>query len=150
MEESTQFYSVAMTPDHRLKSLFDAVSFVGELEHTRRHALRSVHVIGQQLKDSPEDEKLAMKNVHYNVIAEQCRDVRRKFMEKEFGFVDDEDWCLLKSTAVLRQLAYELMPETSLVLDDTEKLVDTVWGLALDEDMTGCKSCKEDRANGNA
>lgn len=137
-------------PDHRLKGLQDAVSFVGELEHARRHALRSFDSIERQLQDDALNEKLLEKSTHYAVIAERCQNIRRAFMEEKFGDVDDEDWCLLKTTAALRQLAYELMPTNASTLHDTELLVDSTWSHALGEDMSGCKSCKEDRENGDA
>lgn len=137
-------------PDHRLKSLQDSVSLVGELEHVRRHAIRSANSIRHQLLDNPEDEELAEREMHYEVIAENCKQIRRTFMEDKFNFVDDEDWCLLKGTAAMRQLAYELMPSTSKILDMTEKLIDATWGVALEEDMSGCKSCKEDRPDDNS
>lgn len=136
-------------PDHRLKSLHDSAAFVGELEHVRRHAIRSAHIMGRRLLDNPDDEHIAERGIHYFVVSQKCLELRRTFMEEEFGFVEDEDWCLLKGTAALRQLAYELMPQSMKVLDGTEVLVDTVWGNALGEDMSGCKSCKEDREDVN-
>lgn len=136
-------------PDHYLKSLQDSVYFIGELEHVRRHARRSAITIERQLKDDPDNIRLAERLVYYGIVAEKCKEIRRKFMEGKFQQVEDEDWCLLKSSASLQQLVYELFPDDKMVSIEVEAIVDMIWSQALGMDMSGCKSCKEDRDNGN-
>lgn len=118
--------------DHKRLELSDILALVGELEHVRRHALRSSHVT--------KDDK---KKVHYEMTAVMARNVRRELMNS-IGGVPDEDWCLVKTASAVRQLAYEigLSGEAGQQL---EQMVDQIYTQAFGQDMSGCRSCAEDR-----
>lgn len=117
--------------DHETAGISDQIRLVGELEHIRSHALRAAVV-------SVEDE------LHYLVIAKQARDLRRDFMRKHFPEMDSRDWCLCKSAATLRQIAYEIADEDVEFLSELDQLTDNIWGKALGKDISGCESCKAD------
>lgn len=118
--------------NHKQLELSDLLALVGELEHIRRHAIRSAHVT----KDGE-------KKVHYEMAAVKARSIRREIMNS-LGEVADEDWCLVKSASAVRQLAYEvgLSGEAG---EDLEKMIDQIYTQAFGQDMSGCKSCIEDR-----
>lgn len=117
--------------DHETAGISDQIRLVGELEHIRSHALRSA-VVGEG------DE------LHYLVLAKQARDLRREFMKKHFPEMDSKDWCLCKSAATLRQIAYEIASEDVDFLRELDQLTDNIWGKALGKDLSGCESCKAD------
>jgi hypothetical protein len=120
-----------VTLGHEKLVLSDLLALVGELEHARRHAIRSAHVT----------EELEEK-IFYEVTANKARDIRRKVMDS-LG-LKDEDWCLVKSASALRQLAYEvgLSGEAG---HELEQMVDQIYSEAFGTDMSGCKSCINDR-----
>lgn len=121
-----------MSIDYQLKNIVDQIALVGELEHLRRHAERSAVVAKENDKDF----------VHYLIIAEKARDIRRKVMA-ELG-LDELDHCMCKSASCIRQLAYETDDGNSELLKELDELVDKVWGHALDMDLSGCQACRED------
>ena len=84
--------------DHAKAGVGDRITTVGEMEHLRRHALRSAI-------SSEEGSELAFNCL---VWAKQLQDMRREYMRKHFGEIDDKLWCMCKSAACLRQLAYEV------------------------------------------
>lgn len=127
----------AKTFDHKKGSTSDRIALVGEIEHARRHAIRSAIVL--YTEEKAED---AFK---FLVWAKQLMDVRRAYMGKHFANVDSKHWCLCKSTACLRQLAYEVEGEDSEFLTEIDNLVDQVWGDALGEDLSDCEACKDDK-----
>lgn len=121
--------------DHTKAGVSDKIALVAELEHGMRHALRSA-VVAQGTDDE----------MFYLVLARQMKQLRRDYMNKHFGEIDDKLWCLCKSTACLRQLAYETWAEDAEMLKQIDQLVDDVWGKALDKDLSDCSACKDDRA----
>lgn len=126
------------TFDHKKGSTSDRIAVVGELEHARRHAIRSAIVL--YTEEKTED---AFK---FLVWAKQLMDMRRAYMGKHFANVDSKHWCLCKSTACLRQLAYEVEGDDSEFLTEVDNLVDQVWSDALGEDLSDCEACKEDKS----
>lgn len=80
----------------------------------------------------------------YLVLAKQVKDLRRAYMQKHFPNIDSKLWCLCKSTACLRQLAYETWDEGAEQLKEIDQIVDDVWGKALGMDLSGCEACKSD------
>lgn len=133
---------------HELKRTHDIRSLIGELEHVRRHAIRSKNSVMRKLEDSPDDTTLQEKKVHYMVLAQYVLEMRRTLMKEVLGGVSDEDWCLLKAASAIEQLAYELEPLPDELSYQIDRISDLIWGSALGQDMTGCKSCHEDRENG--
>ena len=118
---------------HEIASIHDQIRLISELEHARSHALRSAVVC-----ENKEDE------LHYLVLAKQARDLRRAFMKKHFPEMDSKDWCLCKSAATLRQIAYEIANEDVDFLRELDQLTDNIWGKALHKDLSGCESCAAD------
>ena len=81
----------------------------------------------------------------YLVLARQAKQLRRDYMNKHFSEIDNKLWCLCKSTACLRQLAYETWAEGAEMLTQIDQIVDDVWGKAIGKDLSDCESCKDDR-----
>lgn len=81
----------------------------------------------------------------YAVIAKQAKDLRRDYMRKHLTDCPDELWCLGKASASLRQLAYETFTGDIEELTEIEDIVDTIWTKITGQDMTGCKSCEDDK-----
>jgi hypothetical protein len=125
--------------DHAKAGTSDRISVVGELEHARRHALRSAIVLA--IEEKPEE------SFKFLVWAKQLMDLRRSYMGKHFANVSSKHWCLCKSTACLRQLAYEVEGDDSEFLVAVDNLVDEIWGDALGEDLSDCEACKSDRSD---
>lgn len=120
--------------DHEKASVSDAIRLVGELEHIRSHALRSAVVA-----EGTDDE------MFYLVLAQQAKELRREYMQTHFPDIDSKLWCLCKSTAALRQIAYEIWGEKAEMLKRIDNLVDDVWGKAVGKDLSDCEACKEDK-----
>lgn len=125
--------------NHGKASTSDRVAVVGELEHARRHALRSAAVLSTEEK--PEE---AFK---FLVWAKTLQDMRRAYMGKHFASIDTKHWCLCKSAACLRQLAYEVEGDDIDFLREVDNFVDEVWGDALGEDLSDCSACKDDKGD---
>lgn len=122
------------TFDHQTAGISDAIRLVGELEHIRAHALRSAVVA-----EGTEDE------MFYLVLAQQAKEMRREFMQDQFPKIDSKLWCLCKSAATLRQIAYEGWRVKAENLKRIDNMVDEIWGKALGKDLSGCEACKEDK-----
>lgn len=120
--------------NHAKAGVSDKIALVAELEHGMRHALRSA-VVAQGTDDE----------MFYLVLARQMKQLRRDYMNKHFGEVDDKLWCLCKSTACLRQLAYETWAEDAEMLKEIDQIVDDVWSKAVGQDLSDCEVCKADR-----
>lgn len=131
MEDSQETFN------HTKASTSDRIALVGELEHSRRHALRSAVTLS--IEEKPEE---AFK---FLVWAKQLQDLRRKYMAKHFGSIDTKHWCLCKSTACLRQLAYETEGDDIDFLVEIDNLVDEVWSDATGEDLSDCTACADDK-----
>ena len=121
--------------DHAKAGVGDRITTVGEMEHLRRHALRSAI-------SSEEGSELAFSCL---VWAKQLQDMRREYMRKHFGEIDDKLWCMCKSAACLRQLAYEVDGDDANFLKEVDNLVDDIWGTAGNKDLSDCESCRADR-----
>ena len=121
--------------DHAKAGVGDRIAAVGEMEHLRRHALRSAI-------SSEEGSELAFNCL---VWAKQLQDMRREYMRKHFGEIDDKLWCMCKSAACLRQLAYEVDGDDANFLKEVDNLVDAIWGTAVNKDLSDCESCRADR-----
>ena len=125
------------TFDHAKAGTSDRIAVIGEMEHLRRHALRSAIVA-----DSEEKGEEAFK---FLVWAKALQDMRREYMQMHFAKIDNKYWCMCKSAACLRQLIYEVDGDTLSLLRDVDNLVDDIWGTALGEDLSDCEACKSDR-----
>ena len=121
--------------DHAKAGVGDRIATVGEMEHLRRHALSSAI-------SSEEGSELAFSCL---VWAKQLQDMRREYMRKHFGEIDDKLWCMCKSAACLRQLAYEVDGDDANFLKEVDNLVDDIWGTAVNKDLSDCESCRSDR-----
>ena len=115
--------------NHEKLSITDALSLIGELEHLRRHILRSV----QYMDD--DDNK-----IFWIVEADKCQRLRREYMAKYFP-VNEKYWCMVKCCAAIRQLTYETFTKDLDELKELDLLVDEVTG----QDLSGCEMCRQDR-----
>lgn len=123
--------------NHDKASIADKIFIVAELEHIRRHALRSA----TSLYDSEN-----VRHTDYLILAHQARELRREYMAKNFPDISDQDWCLCKAAASLRQLAYETAEADTETLKEIDNLVDDIWETATGEDLSDCVACREDKA----
>lgn len=130
---------IEKTFDHKKAGVGDKILMIGELEHIRRHALRSA----ASVYNGEGDE--AMVSAKYLIIAKRAQEIRRDYMKRHFGDIKDEDWCLCKAAASLRQLAYETAESDLDMLKEIEMLVDGVWGMATGVDLSDCVVCRNDR-----
>lgn len=125
---------------HTKAEISDKIRLIGELEHIRSHALRS-SVVAMQGDDKENATS-------YFLTANAAKMTRRALMQKWFPETDPKDWCLCKSAASLRQIAYEIWGcDKAMDLEDLktiDELTDQIWGKALGKDMSDCVSCKED------
>lgn len=127
------------TFDHHKASIADKILVLAELEHVRRHALRSA--VSLYNEDAPDNVEW----LHYATIATQAQALRREYQQKHFGDLSEHDWCLCKSAACLRQLAYETQEHDYGMLKMMDDLVDSIWGEALGLDLSDCYACREDK-----
>lgn len=126
--------NTSKTFDHAKAGIGDRIAAVGEMEHARRHAIRSAI--------SAEDEGTSF---NFLVLAKQLQDMRRAYMNKHFGDIDDKYWCLCKSAACLRQIAYEVDGDDIEFLKEVDNLVDNIWGAAVGKDLSDCEACRDDK-----
>lgn len=128
------------TFDHAKAGVADKIALIGELCHAERHALRSAaSLVGEERDDSE------LSSTEYLIIAKRAKDLRRAYMNAHFGEIDEYSWCLCKSAACLRQLAYEVCEGDSEELREIDDLVDEIWGKTLKIDLTDCPSCRDDK-----
>lgn len=127
------------TFDHEKASVSDKIRMVGELEHARAHALRAAAASWREDDDSD--------SIRYILLAKRAQTLRRDYMKKHFGDIKDTDWCLCKSAACIRQIAYEVCEGDIEELKELDDFVDEIWGQALDMDLSDCVACKEDRTS---
>lgn len=123
--------------NHAKGSTSDKIALVSELEHARRHALRAAASAWREEDDSESNR--------YLILAKRAQELRREYMRKHFGELKDTDWCLCKTAACLRQLAYEVCEGDAIELKEIDDFVDEIWGEALDQDLSDCIACKNDR-----
>lgn len=120
--------------NHKKAAVSDDIRLVAELEHIRAHALRSAVVA-----EGTEDE------MFYLVTAQRAKELRRQFMQDHYPNIDSKLWCMCKSAACLRQVAYEIWGEKAELLKQIDTLVDDIWGKATGEDLSDCEACKDDK-----
>lgn len=121
--------------NHEKAGVADRISIIGEMCHLRRHALRSALSL-------EEGDETAFS---YLVWAKTLQDMRREYMRKHFGGIDDKLWCMCKSAACLRQLAYEVDGGDNNFLREVDNLVDDIWGTAVNKDLSDCEVCRDDK-----
>ncbi len=124
--------------DHSKASVSDKIALIGELCHIRRHAERAAVSTWREEDDS--------ESKRYLLVAKEAQDLRRKYMRKHFGEIKTSDWCLCKSAACLRQLAYEVCEGDDLELKELDDFVDGIWGNAIGKDLSDCEACIADSA----
>lgn len=122
--------------DHKTASIADDIRLVSELEHIRAHALRSAVVA-----EGTDDE------MFYLLTAQRAKELRRQYMQDHYPNIDSKLWCLCKSAACLRQVAYEVWGEKAELLKQIDELVDDIWGKAVGEDLSACEACRKDMAD---
>ncbi len=123
--------------NHNKASISDKIRLIGELEHARNHALRAAV--------STWEEEESSKSKRYLIIAKEAQTLRREYMKKHFSELADSDWCLCKSAACIRQIAYEVCEGDDLELKELDDFVDGIWSEALGMDLSDCASCRDDR-----
>lgn len=129
MEEKEEIF------DHKKASVGDDIRLIAELEHIRAHALRSAVVAEGTDKE-----------MFYLITAQRAKELRRQFMQEHYPNIDSKLWCLCKSAACLRQVAYEIWGEKADFLKQIDALVDDIWSEATGMDLSGCESCRQDKA----
>lgn len=122
--------------NHSKAATSDMMAIIAELEHIRRHALRSASVA------VTDDSESVMQ---FLIIAKQAQTIRRDYMKKHFGEINSKFWCLCKSAACLRQIAYEVCESDAEELREIDNLVDDIWGSALGKDLSDCEACITDK-----
>lgn len=123
--------------DHAKAGASDKIALIAELEHARRHALRAAASVWEEEDDSESNR--------YLILAKRAQELRREYMKNHFNEIKDTDWCLCKSAACLRQIAYEVCEGDTLELKELDDFVDEIWGAALGKDLSDCVVCREDR-----
>lgn len=125
------------TFDHEKAGIGDKILVLGELEHGRRHCVRSAASVWREEDDS--------ESVQYLLWAKRFQQIRREYMRKHFGDTKEPDWCLLKVCASLRQLVYEVCEGDAEELKELEDLVDEITGKVVGRDLSDCVVCRDDR-----
>lgn len=129
------------TFNHDKASVSDKIALISELEHIRRHALRAA----LSLAGEEESDDCDLSSTEYLIIAKRAKELRREYMRKYFGEIDQYSWCLCKSAACLRQLTYEVAEGDAEELREIDDLVDEIWGKAIKQDLSDCSSCRGDK-----
>ena len=124
------------TFDHGKASIADKIALIGELQHGRRHCVRSAASAWREEDDS--------ESTQYLLWAKRFQEIRRDYMKKHFGELKETDWCLIKVCAELRSLVYEVCEGDVEELKEMEDLIDEITGKALGMDMSGCVVCRDD------
>lgn len=117
---------------HKTLALSDKIRLLGEIEHSRSHCVRSAHVA--------EDEE---QKFFYQVKATQAQKLRRKVQDKWLK-TGELDWCIVKSSATLKQLNNEILSEDLDLFSEIESFSDELLSHALGEDLSGCQSCRDE------
>lgn len=123
--------------NHDKASVSDKIRLIGELEHGRAHCVRSAASVWREEDDS--------ESIQYLLWAKRFQEIRREYMRKHFGELKENDWCLIKVCASLRQLVYEVCEGDVEELKELEDLVDEITGKALGMDMSNCIACADDK-----
>lgn len=122
-----------MNIDHKTFATVDILRLLGELEHTRFHALSASAVV--------KDEDA----VKYLVLAKDCQDKRRDIQKKYFPNVEEKDWCLVKCASRLLQIIEETTSDDIEELKEIQSIIDSTMLIATGEDISGCSNCKFDK-----
>lgn len=130
------------TFDHDKASVADKIALIGELQHGRRHCVRSAASAWREEDDSD--------SVQYLLWAKRFQEIRREYMKKHFSELKETDWCLLKVCTELRSLAYEVCEGDVEEIKEIEDLIDEITGKSIDMDMSNCLACREDRLDNQA
>ena len=128
--------------NHDKASVADKIALIGELQHGRRHCVRSAASAWREEDDS--------ESIKYLLWAKRFQTIRRDYMKKHFSELKETDWCLIKVCAELRSLVYEVCEGDVEELKELEDLIDEITGDALKTDMSSCLACREDRQEGQA
>ena len=120
--------------DHNQANLADKITVIGNCEHLYYHAKKSASV-----------SEGTDKEVFHQVLAKKVQDFRRNYMHKYFPNISDEMWCEAKAVEALRQRVYESDEGDADILKAVDELWNLVWSEITGQDMSGCKSCAEDR-----
>lgn len=110
----------------------DRAALVGELEHARRHALKSG-------KNATERED----KIFYYAKAGEAEGLRRR-LEHRLGEIATSDWCLVKSGASIKQLNEETFEGDMQLFEDIEIFADSLISHGVGTDISGCAACAED------
>lgn len=121
-----------MNINHSNLSVVDALSLLGELEHTRRHALLAAI-------NAPEEEALSLL-----VLAKQCQETRRNVQREYFPDLDERHWCLVKCASRMLQLTEELAEGDLEQLKTLKLIIDQTIHITTGEDISGCEACRQD------
>lgn len=138
----TEENQIEKTFDHSKAGVADKIHVLGELQHGRRHCIRSAASAWREEDDSD--------SIQYLLWAKRFQEIRREYMRKHFGELKETDWCLMKVCAELRSLIYEVCEGDAEELKEIEDLIDEITGKALGVDLSSCASCREDRQSGQA
>lgn len=128
------------TFNHSKAGIGDKILLIGELEHGRRHCIRSAASVWREEDDS--------ESIQYLLWAKRFQEIRREYMRKHFGELKESDWCLFKVSASLRQLVYEVCEGDVEELKEIEDLIDEITGTSLGVDLSACEACRSDRESG--
>lgn len=123
------------TFDHKSATISDKVTVMGELEHALYHCRKSAST-----KIENEEDEL-----FFQTVARMCLDFRRAYMKKHFPDCPDELWCLGKAVETARQRIYEADEGNTDDLNRIDEIWNVVWSKITGTDLSGCKSCVEDR-----
>lgn len=117
-----------MSINHNVSDAQDRIAYIGELEHTYRHLVKAF---------------AKTRNYKYHQWAVAVKVMRRNAMkELEIG---ETDWCIAKSLAAARQLAYET--DKPFQIQAIDGLVNEVYSDILGMELVDC--CDEDREADN-
>lgn len=122
-----------MNIDHKTFATIDILRLLGELEHTRFHALFASAVA--------KDEDA----VKYLVLAKDCQDKRRDIQKKYFPNVEEKDWCLVKCASRLLQIMEETASDDMDEIRSVRSIIDSAILITTGEDISGCSNCKFDK-----
>lgn len=129
------------TFNHSKAGVVDKIRLISELEHIRCHAMRAAASTWREEDDDSDSTR-------YLILAKRAQTLRREYMRNHFGGLKDTDWCLCKAAACLRQVLYEVNEGWPEELKEIDEFVDEIWGAALNEDLSQCVACREDRLSG--
>ena len=126
--------------DHTKAGIMDRLWVLAELEHLRRHAIRSAVSLYN------DDDKDNARWLDYAVAATRSQELRREYQKEAFGNISEYDWCLVKVAMSLKQLVYETVHSDYKLAKELDDLTDSILEKALGVDSSNCSACKDDAA----